>query len=149
MSLESAIAKLAEAIEKYTDRVACVQVTAPQRETLTVTPALVVDDLPGEPITTAELKPKRRRRSKAQIEADNAAEELLTEQVPFIAESLSTRPEAITKDDVTQAIQEILRNKTEDVALAVLQKFGVDRISMLKEDQYPACLAAAEAVMNG
>jgi len=68
---------------------------------------------------------------------------------PVPAHQPDPAAEAVTKDDLTDMLREVVRVKSADVAKGVLAKFGADRISAVDEAQYPKLYNELKTVAGG
>jgi hypothetical protein len=121
----------------------------------------------SEPVPAAaqpkDEKPKRTRRTKAEIEAEAQAKRPAPEQsfetkqhdtkaaepVAVNAQPANIAPGVVNKEVVHQALQQVNINVGLHKAREILQKFNVNRISEIKEDQFKAFVDVCnEAVMS-
>lgn len=86
---------------------------------------------------------KRKRRTKAEIAADAAAETTpATEETTPEVTSISTVQ--LTKDDVRAALTKVNDGASPERAIAVLRQFSVDRVSELDESVYGEFIAECQ-----
>lgn len=103
-----------------------------------------------EPVPAAEDKPKRARRTKAQMAADEAAaaaEDGTDEaDLPGIAaETEAAASDEVTLEDAVAAASRLLSTKRGEEVKAALDQFGAARVSELKPRDYAAFVAALPA----
>ena len=94
---------------------------------------------------------KRKRRTKAEMEAAKQAEPVVTETpAPQAQAPVEVKPAApITKDTIRAKLGEINANKGIDVARQLLQRFGTTSVSGLLESEYASFIAKCDAVIGG
>lgn len=96
---------------------------------------------------TPETPAMRKRRTKAEIEADAKAEadalrasqgaDAGEEEADPFADEEPAAPKAITKDDVRTLILAVKNTKGDDVAKKLLEKLGVKTLGTITEKDYP------------
>lgn len=164
MSMEFELKRIADSLEALQ-----AHFIQPGKLTLDVVesmPALDLEKFRLQPshITTSDTppKPKRKRRTKAQIAADEAKEAAgPTPQAPEpVAVNLfESTPEPVvedeepvvesgnyTRDDVTDILRAQMGVKGEPVVVALMAKYGATSISTLDPKDYDKVYAEAEAL---
>lgn len=107
---------------------------------------------PGQDVQQAGERPKRKRRTKAEIEADNAAKGATTETVAQ-PETVATtvaeqpKPETATQFDlqaVRDALQLVVDKHGMDAARAFIVEQGYERVTAIPEDKFGAFIDACK-----
>lgn len=102
--------------------------------------------------TSVEEKPKRTRRTKAEIEAENAqnTQEVSEpthneENVVEVAQNDSDSVSKLTLSDVKAKAQDLVQKVSRDAVKNTINKYA-DKISEVQESDYPALMADFEAL---
>lgn len=104
-------------------------------------PTEPIEEQPSEPV---EEKPKRTRRTKAEIEAENAQKgdgqlEVVEEEI------VASSTVSLTLSDIKTKAQELVTKVSRDDVKKAINKYA-DKISEVKESDYAALMADFEAL---
>lgn len=150
MSLEQSMTTLAEAnlvLAKAMTQYATVMQAHLSANGVAV-PAAAAAATNDEPAAAAD-KPKGTRRTKAQIDADAAAEvaalaakNAASEPDPFADEQEEVEEAALTADDIRKLVLKV-KEKNPEHALGILKKIGVSTLAKIEEKDYPEVVRLA------
>lgn len=94
--------------------------------------------------TSLNEKPKRTRRTKAEIEAENAQEPDETSEV-VEQEIVAPSTVSLTLSDIKTKAQDLVQKVSRDAVKNTINKYA-DKISEVKDSDYPALMADFEAL---
>lgn len=104
-------------------------------------PTEPIEEQPSEPV---KEKPKRTRRTKAEIEAENAQKDEEASEV-VEEEIVASIPVSLTLSDIKTKAQELVTKVSRDAVKNTINKYA-DKISEVKESDYAALTADFEAL---
>lgn len=110
----------------------------------------LLNNQPKEETPAVEEKPKKKRAKKTEAPDGHVPEELpkeeKTEEETPEGEPLKGESKKLTKDDLIEILLEKNRSGKKPQMQALLDKFGVERITKLEENQYADFYAQAQQI---
>jgi hypothetical protein len=95
-----------------------------------------------QPVAEAKMTRKSSKAADPAPVAETKAELEKAKVDPFADDAPTESAPALTKEDVVQAAMKLAQAKDGDTLNAVLEQFGVEKISALDPKQYPEVVAA-------
>lgn len=137
MSLEQKLEELTKAVEANT-----AAILASQGKTTAAAAAPAADNK-GEPEKPKGKPGRKPKDAPAAPATDESDDPFADDSDPFADDSGETE-RTYTAEDIKALIFKVRKEKSDKDALAIIEAQGVKTLGQIKEDQYPAVVAAAK-----